>query len=340
MAHRLNPGHQLEVPGASKPELRTAVLMGDVDYDSADLISPTPEPKKSNPSAPLLLASNSLHGVRGGETYPALAATGKEIDAIADLFRASDTVADAPLKIIPLRGQGATETEFRKLAENTRWMHLATHGFFAGADKKNALAVVESDREKPGLTTSGEANDRPKPLVGSSPGRLSGLVFAGANFWSSDDALSVETLDDGIMTADEIMYLKLENVELAVLSACETGLGATAGGEGILGLQRAFQIAGARTTVTSLWKVDDAATQVLMVEFYRNMFERKLSKLESLRQAQLWMLNNPEAIVGVDLPRGQVRETKTVTVETKTESESKRSLPAYWTAFQLSGDPR
>jgi hypothetical protein len=58
----------------------------------------------------------------------------------------------------------------------------------------------------------------------------------------------------------------------------------------VFGLQRAFGLAGVRTTIASLWKVDDDATQALMVEFYRNLWEKKLGKLESLRQAQLTML--------------------------------------------------
>ena len=84
--------------------------------------------------------------------------------------------------------------------------------------------------------------------------------------------------------------MNLSNVDLAVLSACETGLGKVAGGEGLLGLQRAFQVSGAGTTVASLWQVDDAATRALMDEFYRNLWEKKLPKIEALRQAQLKML--------------------------------------------------
>ena len=181
----------------------------------------------------------------------------------------------------------------------------------------------------------GSSDSRPSKPLGQHPDLLSGLVFAGANHESSVGA------NDGILTAAEVHSLDLRGVDLAVLSACETGLGQSAGGEGIIGLQRAFQLAGVHTTITSLWQVDDAATRALMVEFYRNLFEKKLSKLESLRQAQIWMLNNPSVIEGRNLTtRGEVRETKANIVDTQTKPSSGRSLPAYLAAFQLSGDPR
>ena len=126
------------------------------------------------------------------------------------------------------------------------------------------------------------------------PALLSGIAFAGASRTGQPPAAVVRAagreMDDGILTALEVSELDLRNVELAVLSACETGLGRVAGGEGVLGLQRAFQTAGARASITSLWKVDDTATQILMTEFYTNLWQKKLGKLESLRQAQLTML--------------------------------------------------
>jgi len=71
-------------------------------------------------------------------------------------------------------------------------------------------------------------------------------------------------------------------------------LGQSTGGEGMLGLQRAFQVAGAKTTISSLWSVDDAATQTLMTEFYKRLWDKEhpLGKLEALRQAQLEMLHH------------------------------------------------
>jgi CHAT domain-containing protein len=112
-----------------------------------------------------------------------------------------------------------------------------------------------------------------------------------------------------------------------VLSACETGLGKTAGGEGVLGLQRAFQVAGAKTCITSLWKVDDTATQLLLIEFYKNLWEKKLPKLDALRDAQLVVLKRYDPVrkrlLGPDVPEG-----------------AEHASPFYWAAFVLSGDWR
>ena len=104
--------------------------------------------------------------------------------------------------------------------------------------------------------------------------------------------------DNGILTAEEISAQNLEGVQLVVLSACETGLGKAAGGEGLLGLQRSFQAAGARAVVASLWQVPDEETKALMGEFYTNLWQKKLSPLESLRQAQLAMLRNYDPQAG------------------------------------------
>jgi CHAT domain-containing protein len=116
-------------------------------------------------------------------------------------------------------------------------------------------------------------------------------------------------------------------------------LGPVAGGEGLLGLQRAFQLSGARSVVASLWQVDDAATQALMREFYRNLWDRRLSKVEALRQAQGTMLQR------YDMRRGQLRGAGAERpVDPKKLAEAQptplRPPPLYWAGFVLSGDWR
>jgi len=150
----------------------------------------------------------------------------------------------------PLDRSAAAASTAQLLADlpQVRYAHLATHGFLADPKFRSALQVDEKQFAQLG---------RERSVAGArSPLVLSGLVLAGAN--------KADTPDRGILTAEAIVGLRLDDLELAVLSACETGLGQVAGGEGVFGLQRAFHIAGTRNAVASLWKVDDDATAALM----------------------------------------------------------------------------
>ncbi|MGJ5629441.1 CHAT domain-containing protein, partial [Nostoc sp. CALU 1950] len=97
-------------------------------------------------------------------------------------------------------------------------------------------------------------------------------------------------LNDGLLTADEILDLKL-NADLVVLSACDTALGQITG-DGVIGLSRSLITAGTPSVIVSLWSVPDAPTAELMTEFYRNWQERKLDKAQALRQAMLKTMEN------------------------------------------------
>lgn len=156
----------------------------------------------------------------------------------------------------------ASETSIKNL-ESARILHFATHGYF-----------IESN-------SSEVAGDSENPLL------RSGLLLSGVEQHLTDQINNINMDgEDGMLTAYEAMNLNLINTELVVLSACETGSGELKDGEGVYGLQRSFLVAGAEQLVMSLWKVDDLATQELMVSFYQNWIGGNDYSL-ALRNAQL-----------------------------------------------------
>jgi CHAT domain-containing protein/Flp pilus assembly protein TadD len=217
-----------------------------------------------------------------------------------------------------LRGAQATEEAFRRRAPYCRYLHLATHGYFAPELIRSALV--------PDNPTAGRGGGDARivgELVGYHPGLLCGLVLTGANLRST----AVDR-DDGILTAMEVAELDLAGVDLAVLSACETGLGRVDGGEGILGLQRAFQVAGAQAVVASLWSVGDEPTRALMVRFYEDLWRKGLPPAQALRDAQLAMLRGE---LWRAIPRAGLERVPAA-------APANRLPPFYWAAFVLSID--
>jgi CHAT domain-containing protein/Flp pilus assembly protein TadD len=166
----------------------------------------------------------------------------------------------------------ATEKNLKSIKAPTL-IHIATHGYF--------LEDTESSGAAFGIHLE-NANDN--PLL------RSGLLLAGASGTVSGKRMpNLESNDNGILTAYEAMNLNLEGTDLIVLSACETGLGDVKAGEGVYGLQRAFLVAGADALIMSLWKVDDAATQQLMSNFYTNWLKLG-NKQKAFKQAQLQLM--------------------------------------------------
>ena len=108
--------------------------------------------------------------------------------------------------------------------------------------------------------------------------------------------------EDGILTAEEIAAMDLDGVEWAVLSACQTGVGQVEAGEGVLGLRRAFQVAGAGTVVMSLWSVDDRSTRDWMRELYRGRLQEGLPTAEAVREASLRLLRLQRDDLGATHP--------------------------------------
>ena len=118
-----------------------------------------------------------------------------------------------------------------------------------------------------------------------------GLAFAGANR-NLQYIGDIDNRNDGILTAFEILSLDLADTHLVVLSACETGLGEIHEGEGVYGLRRSFQEAGAGDVISSLWEISDDGTSVMMQGFYQYLLQGK-QPADALRQVQLDLLDSP-----------------------------------------------
>lgn len=193
-----------------------------------------------------------------------LPGTKTEVDGINQLLKSSG------YQVSELIQRDATETNL-KSAKQVSVLHIATHGYFLkDVEKTNWPLGVHADNAKDNVLLR------------------SGLMLTGAS-----DADKVKTgldsTNNGIMTSYEAMNLDLKGTNLVVLSACETGLGEVKAGEGVYGLQRAFLVAGADAIVMSLWKVDDAATQQLMNNFYSN-WVKSGDKQKAFRQAQVQLM--------------------------------------------------
>ena len=207
-----------------------------------------------------------------------LPGTKTEVDKIAGILN------EKGWEVKNYTGESAIEENIKE-SYKPRLLHIATHGFF-----------------------------QPDTTKGSNPLLRSGLMLAGAGNTLKGE--KNETGEDGILTAYEAMNLNLDNTDLVVLSACETGLGEIKNGEGVYGLQRAFKVAGAKSIIMSLWKVSDQATQELMVRFYKN-----------------WLGT------ASDGSKQSVRMNKRAAfLKAQKELKAKYPNPYYWGAFVMVGE--
>jgi CHAT domain-containing protein/tetratricopeptide (TPR) repeat protein len=248
--------------------------------------------------------------------FEPLPGTRVEAEAVASLWnRLGSGISSTADSATVLTGANATESAFKTLSGHNRVLHLATHGFFLG---DGCVTTTVGTRSVGGLVSSNTTVDS-KPARATAAGRttpqnplvLSGLALAGAN----RRAAAAPGEEDGILTAEEVASMNLQGVEWAVLSACDTGLGTVTAGEGVLGLRRAFQIAGVHTVIMSLWSVEDRATQQWMEALYQARLGDHLDTADAMRQASLTLIRERRA-------KGQ------------------STHPFYWAAFVAAGDWR
>jgi CHAT domain-containing protein/tetratricopeptide (TPR) repeat protein len=241
------------------------LAMADPDFDaprrSVSWVDPVREWIRDAPegSDPVYRGSRPCAG-DASTHWPSLPGSAREVEEIARLWEQSGRGASQVF-----RGAAATEGSFKKHAPGKRALHLATHGFYAGPCEP-----------------------------GSSPLLQSGLVLAGANRGAADSAEGART-EDGVLTADEISAMDLTGVESAVLSGCETGVGVVLAGEGVLGLRRAFEIAGVQSLVLTLWPVTDDAARDWAVRFYEARLSKGLDAASAARDASRRMLEERRA---------------------------------------------
>jgi len=202
----------------------------------------------------------------GSTDVAALPGTKVEIDGISKILKPAGYV------VTQFTQKTATEANI-KAVKAPMLMHIATHGYF--------LQDVEHGGSAFGVNLENASDN---PLL------RSGLILAnGGKTIAGKATPNLSSNDNGILTAYEAMNLNLDGTNLIVLSACETGLGDVKAGEGVYGLQRAFLVAGADALIMSLWKVDDAATQQLMTNFYTNWIKLG-NKQKAFKQAQLQLM--------------------------------------------------
>ncbi|HRG78991.1 MAG TPA: CHAT domain-containing protein, partial [Cyclobacteriaceae bacterium] len=200
----------------------------------------------------------------GGDAVAALPGTKVEIENIGKILKTGG------YQTTPYLQKTATEAVIKSM-KGPALVHIATHGYFQADVEKASVGVKQE-------------NAKNNPLL------RSGLLLAGASPTIKGEVIpNLESNDNGVLTAYEAMNLSLDGTDLIILSACETGLGDVRAGEGVYGLQRSFLVAGAKAMVMSLWKVDDAATQALMTNFYTNLAKGG-SKAKAFKQAQLQLM--------------------------------------------------
>ena len=237
-----------EVKQDVRTDYHSAALYGDINYyEDVDLMAEKAKMYASYTSEEMI-ATRSLN--RGA--WDLLPGTKEEIETIAELLRGKG------LDTYLFTQNDANEESFKAFDSNApELIHIATHGFYFPQEKK---------------VTSSFFNGLHSYTQKDYSMLYSGLLFAGGNnTWIGKKI--AESVEDGILTSDEISRLDLSKNQLIVLSACNTGLGDIDKVDGVFGLQRGLKRAGVKKILMSLWKIPDEETKELMAIFYRKLLE-------------------------------------------------------------------
>jgi eukaryotic-like serine/threonine-protein kinase len=239
-------------PNTRQDGVPSLLAVGGINYDSPASSSP--------PDLVGSIRSPGAGGTGGMANFAPLPGALAEVRAISEMFKTTFTT-----EAVVLTGSVATKGAFVHIVPSCRNIHLSTHGFFVTRPRS-------SDSGRPSLSET---------LESFAPGALCGVAFAGAN-------ARLDTLGKtaGILTADEVAGLDLQNCDLAVLAGCETAVGIRVAGQGVFSLAAALHTANARSALTSRWKVSDEETRDFMVDFYRRLWVQRKPKDEALWEAK------------------------------------------------------
>ena len=239
-----------------------AILYGGLKYDlGADVMK---EEAAKYDITPLLATRSDI--LCGDSIYRELPETKKEIDGIESVLKSQR------LAVTPYTGISGTEESFLNMSGHApQILHVATHGFYYTPDAAQKIDYLKGNIDA--MT-------------------LSGLVMSGGNAAWLGKELPQGVLG-GILTAVNISRLDLNGIQMAVLSACQTGQG-KATPEGLFGLQRAFKKAGVQTLIMSLWNVSDVVTKEFMIKFYENLAHNNWSKRKAFNEAKSYIRSKYE----------------------------------------------
>lgn len=270
---------------SSSTTIQNAILVGYPDYKGKDALpNQLPEEQLPLPDEQRNIMFRLLDF--SGQGISLLPGTKKETDAIYQLLQKQQVQTQ-----LYQSGQ-ATEEVIKKL-QNPHILHIATHGYFIEDEK---LKVTQNFSENH------------LEVIYENPLLRAGLLLANCENDLMKNKI-YKNQEDGVLTAYEASLLNLQNTDLVVLSACQTGLGNVKNEEGVFGLQRAFFLAGAKSLIISLWSVDDEATQEFMIAFYDAWINQKFTKRKAFSYAQ-----------------------------NKIKSQERFAFPYYWGAFVLIGE--
>jgi CHAT domain-containing protein len=258
------------------------LAIGDPDYDRTENVA-------AKLAVQLAAMLTTFRGARPGCAsfeqlrFERLPSTRKEIREIDRAWKR----AQKQESTIELTGQRASEARVKAEISGKRLVHFATHGFFLEDECRGGNPGPVALREPRAIPSETPPAGTPieNPLL------LSGLALAGSN---ARDDVSPEQ-EDGILTAEELATLDLSGIEWAVLSACDTGTGDVRASEGVFGLRRAFETAGAHTVIMSLWSIEDEAGRAWMNELYRARYIEGRSTADALTGASRRILSERRA---------------------------------------------